>query len=107
MFEFRLRILDARERETDPNSFLGIVEGFPQVLVHATTVEQAERDLADALAEHLKRMQDHEATRLELDDYPTVRTLRVFVLASSVGDLSATTKRAKDTRVRARAPSQI
>ena len=29
MFEFRLRILDVWEREMDPPSFLGIVEGFP------------------------------------------------------------------------------
>jgi hypothetical protein len=29
VFDFRLRILDVRERDTDPFSYLGIVEGFP------------------------------------------------------------------------------
>jgi len=77
MFEIRLRILDVRERPTDPPSFLGIVEGFPDVLVHATSPEQAERDLLNAVAEHLKRLQDREATRIDWDDFPTVRSLRV------------------------------
>lgn len=73
MLEIRLRILDARERETDLPSFLGIAEGFPQVLVHATTVEQTERDLVGALERHLTRLMDHEATRIEWDDFPTIR----------------------------------
>jgi predicted RNase H-like HicB family nuclease len=77
VFEFRLRILDARESDAGPNSFLGIVEGFPEILVHATTVEQAERDLVNALSEHLRRLQDHEATRLEMDDLPTVSIIRL------------------------------
>jgi hypothetical protein len=79
MFEFRLRILDVRERDTGPPSFLGIVEGFPDVLVHATSVAQTERDLMNALSEHLKQLQDHEATRLELDDFPTVRLTRLWL----------------------------
>ena len=77
MFEFRLRILDARERDTDPFSFLGIVEGFPEILVHARTVEQAERDLVNALEGHLRGLMDQEATRLQVDDYPTVRIVRL------------------------------
>ena len=77
MFEFRLRILDARERDTDPFSFLGIVEGFPEILVHARTVEQAERDLVNALEEHLLGLMDQEATRIQLDDYPTARIVRL------------------------------
>jgi predicted RNase H-like HicB family nuclease len=80
MFEFRLRILDVRERDTDPPSFLGIVEGFPEILVHATSPEQAEKDLTNALAEHLKRLQDHEAIRLQLDDFPTVRASRSYLV---------------------------
>jgi predicted RNase H-like HicB family nuclease len=72
MFEFRLRILDVGE-----GSFLGIVEGFPEVLVHSTTVEQAERDLVNALAEHLNRLVNYDATRLELDDFPTMRLARL------------------------------
>lgn len=77
MIEFRLRILDVRGRETDPASFLGIVEGFPEILVYATTVEQAERDLVKTLEEHLNRLMDHDATRLQLDDFPTVRVVRL------------------------------
>ena len=79
MFEFRLRILDAREREGDPPSFLGIVEGFPNVLVHATSAAQAERDLVNALCEHLKGLQDREATRIDWDDFPTIRTARLYL----------------------------
>jgi hypothetical protein len=79
VFEFRLRILDGRERETDPISFLGIVEGFPEILVHATSVEQAERDLVNALEEHLKRLMDRDGTWLQLDDFPTVRAVRLHL----------------------------
>ena len=61
----------------DPPSFLGIVEGFPQILTHSTSVEQAEIDLTNALFEHLQRLQDNEATRLDLDDSPTVRVIRI------------------------------
>jgi len=78
MFEFRLRILDAREREDDRPSFLGIVEGFPQILVHAASLEHAERDLTNALAAHLSQIMNYEATRLELDDFPTVRVVRLY-----------------------------
>jgi len=77
VFEFRLRILDVRERETDPPSFLGVVEGFPEVLAHAASPERAERELVNALEEHLELLQDHGATRLELDDFPTVRSIRL------------------------------
>ena len=79
MFEFRLRILDVRERNTDPPSFLGIVEGFPEVLVHARSIGQTERDLLSALAEHLRRLQDREATRIDWDDFPTVRVVRLHL----------------------------
>ena len=80
MFEFRLRILDARERGTDPFSFLGIVEGFPEILVHARTVEQVERDLVSALEEHLQGLMDFDATRIQLDEFPTVRAQRVLLV---------------------------
>lgn len=79
MFEFRLRILDVREREGDPPSFLGIVEGFPEILAHATSAGQAEADLTSALSEHLRRLQDREATRIDWDDFPTVRSVRLYV----------------------------
>ena len=74
MFEFRLRILDVGE-----GSFLGIVEGFPDVMVHATSAAGAEADLVRALAGHLEQLQDYEATRIELDDFPTVRVVRLFL----------------------------
>ena len=79
MFEFRLRILDVREHETDPPSFLGIVEGFPEVLVHATTPGQAESVLSQALSDYLMRLQDREATRGDLDEFPTVRVVRLLL----------------------------
>ena len=79
MFEFRLRILDVRERDTDPFSFLGIVEGFPEVLVHATSPGRAETDLMGAFMEHLKRLQDREATPIDWDDFPTMRVMRLHV----------------------------
>ncbi|MGP8075650.1 MAG: hypothetical protein ACLP8Y_02795 [Thermoplasmata archaeon] len=79
MFEFRLRILDVRERHTDPPSFLGIVEGFPEILVHAASPGQAEADLTRALIDHLERLQDREATRLDLDDFPTVKVVRLYL----------------------------
>ena len=85
MIEFRLRILDARERDTDPFSFLGIVEGFPEILVHARTVEQTERDLVNALEGHLRGLMDHEATRLQLDESVTVRLVRVRMVPSVGG----------------------
>ncbi|MGP8159017.1 MAG: hypothetical protein ACLPWO_05365 [Thermoplasmata archaeon] len=77
MFEFRLRILDVGE-----GSLLGIVEGFPEVLVHATSLGQAEADLTGALADHLKRLQDLEATRIDGDDFPTVRVARIRLVLS-------------------------
>ena len=83
MLEIRLRILDVREREADPPSFIGIVEGFPQILVHATTVGQVERDLVNALEEQLPRLMDQEATRLQWDDFPTARLVRLHLVRSS------------------------
>jgi len=74
MFEFRLRVLDVGR-----GSFLGIVEGFPEVLVHATSALEAEADVTRALIDHLQRLQDHDATRLELDDFPTVRVVRLYL----------------------------
>jgi hypothetical protein len=77
MFEFRLRILDVGEgREA---AFLGIVEGFPQILVHATTSKQTEVDLVRALNDHIELLMNRTATRLELDDYPTVRVVRIYL----------------------------
>lgn len=79
MLEIRLRILDAREREADLPSFLGIAEGFPQVLTHSMSLEQAERDLVNALESHLTRLMHHEETRLQLDDFPTILQFRLLL----------------------------
>ena len=79
MLEIRLRVLDVRERETNPPSFLGIVEGFPELLSHAVTAEQCERDLVDLFEEHLKGLMNHEATRLQLDDFPTIQVVRLVL----------------------------
>lgn len=78
MFEFRLRILEA-----GPDSYLGIVEGFPAVLVHSDSANQAEADLIRALIDYLERLQDHDATRLELDDFPTVKVIRLYLSADA------------------------
>jgi hypothetical protein len=83
MFEFRLRILDVREHENEPPSFLGIVEGFPEILTHSVSLQQAEIDLVNALREHLKRLQDREATRIDWDDYPMVREVRLYLCSLS------------------------
>lgn len=74
-----MRILDVRERESDPQSFLGIVEGFPEILVHATTMERAERSLVSVLEDHLRRLMDHEATRIDWEDFPTVRVSWLYL----------------------------
>jgi len=78
VLEVRLRVFDVGEHVTDPPSLLGIIEGFPGILVQATTVEQTERYLVNAFEEHLQRRMDHEATRLPLDDFPTVSALRLL-----------------------------
>lgn len=46
-------------------------------MTHSTSIEQAEIDLTNALIEHLRRLQDYEVTRLELDDFPTVSAFRL------------------------------
>jgi predicted RNase H-like HicB family nuclease len=79
MFAFRLRILDVREHEGDSPSFLGIVDGFPEVMAHAISPERVEAELASALAEHLRRLQNRESTGIEWDDFPTIRVSRIRV----------------------------
>ena len=83
MFEIRLRVLDAREREGDAPSFLGIAEGFPQVLVHATSAAQAEADLVRAVIAHLECLKDPEATWIQADEFPTVRLTRLLLCQSA------------------------
>jgi hypothetical protein len=75
VFEFRLRVLDA-----GGGSFLGIVEGFPELLVHAASARDAEADLVRALAAHLDRLQNREATWPQFDDFPTLRAARILLM---------------------------
>jgi hypothetical protein len=96
-----------REHDTDPPSFLGIVEGFPQIMTHSTSVERAEFDLTNALVNHLERLQDRESTRIEWDDFPTVRTLRVIGIATSVGISFDATKHTTGIERRAQNPGRI
>jgi hypothetical protein len=77
MFEFRLRILEA-----GADSYLGLVEGFPQVLVHSTSASGAEAEVVRALVDFLERQKDQESTRLQLDDFPTVRVLKLTISPS-------------------------
>ncbi|MHB8352216.1 MAG: hypothetical protein ACYDFT_05985 [Thermoplasmata archaeon] len=79
MFEVRLSVLDVRERETAPPSFLGIVEGFPSVMAHAASADACEAAVVDALEDFLRRLQDDDATRLQLDEFPTVRVVRLRI----------------------------
>ena len=46
------------------------------------TIEQAERDLVNALGEHLSRLKIHEATLLQLDDLPTVTILTLYLCST-------------------------
>lgn len=78
MFEFRLRILEA-----GPRSYVGIVEGFPVVMGHGPTVGEAETDTLRALSTFLEEQPDLEATRLQLDEFPTVRVSRLRWTAPS------------------------
>jgi hypothetical protein len=75
VFEFRLRVLDV-----GGGSFLGIAEGFPELLVHAASAGDAEADLVRALVDHLDRLQNREATWPQLDDFPTVRCARILLM---------------------------
>ena len=74
MLEIRLRVL-----AYGPRQFLGIAEGYPDILTFSSTAEQAEIDLTNAVEEHLRRSMNLEGTRLDWDDYPTVRVRRLLL----------------------------
>jgi hypothetical protein len=78
VFEIRLRVLDL-----GGGSFLGITGGFPQVLEHWSSPGEVEADLLRALIDHLQRIQDLAASRLQWDDFPTVRTVRLRLSPAS------------------------
>jgi hypothetical protein len=71
VFAFRLRILDV-----GPDSYFGIVEGFPQILVDEASPSECEASLTRMLIAYLEGLKDDEVTRLQLDDFPTVRVSR-------------------------------
>jgi hypothetical protein len=77
MFEFRLRILDARDHDTEPLSYLGLVEGLPEILVQNATPDATEADLVAALGRFLDQLRRPDETRIEFDDFPTIRTVRL------------------------------
>jgi hypothetical protein len=72
MFEFRLRIL-----EVSPGQYAGIVDGFPDFLVTGTSIGQTERELIEVLIGQLQRLLNYDRHRFWLDEFPTVRFLRV------------------------------
>jgi hypothetical protein len=72
MFAFRLRIL-----EVGPDSYLGIVERFPMIMAHAESAVKCGAQLTSLLASYLEGLRDEEATRIQLDDFPTVRVARL------------------------------
>jgi len=74
VFAFRLRILDVGR-----GSYLGIVEGFPQILAHAESAGECEAQVTQILVAYLEGLKDEEATRIQLDDFPTVRTGRLHL----------------------------
>jgi predicted RNase H-like HicB family nuclease len=81
VFAFKLRILDV-----GPNSYLGIVEGFPQILAHAESTAECEAQLTRLLTAYLEGLRDEDATQLQLDDFPTVRVSRLLVLPLAGND---------------------
>jgi hypothetical protein len=74
MFEFRLRIL-----EVGPGQYAGIVDGFPDFLVTGTSITQTERDLVAVLIGQVQQLPHYDRHRFWLDEFPTVRVVRVFL----------------------------
>jgi predicted RNase H-like HicB family nuclease len=74
MLEFRIRVLDVH-----PDGFIGLVEGLPPLLAHAESAEEAEVEAVHLLEAHLERLMDRDETRIERDDFPTVRVTRLFL----------------------------
>lgn len=74
MFEFRLRIL-----EEGPNSFIGVVDEFPDFLVHGTSINEVEQDLVNVLIPQLRRLLNYEPVRYGLDELPTVRIVQLHL----------------------------
>ena len=78
MFEFRARVLQA-----GPSSFLGLVDGFPQIFTESESLAEAERDVLNALGDYLRSLEQPYAARIEQDDIPRVAVRRLYL---SLGD---------------------
>ncbi len=63
---------------------MGTIEGLPRIPTYSPSIDQAERDLVNALEGHLRGLMDQEATRLQLDEFPTMSTLRLYIWSSLV-----------------------
>jgi len=46
---------------------------------HRPTVAQAEHDFTNALASYLKRLRSREATQIDWNDFPIVRSVRLYL----------------------------
>ena len=74
MLEIRLRIL-----AYGPQKFLGIAEGFPEVLTFSKSPEAAEVDLTNAVENRLRSLMQPESSSIDWDDAPTVREVRLYL----------------------------
>jgi hypothetical protein len=78
VFAFQLRVLDV-----GPQSYLGIVEGFPMIMAHAESAGECDAQLTRMLVAYLEGLRDEEATRIEVDDLPTVRIAHLTLCLSN------------------------
>ena len=76
MFEFRLRIL-----EVSPGEYAGVVDGFPDFFVTGSSMPQVERELVVVLVEQVRRLLNYRPAPYGLDEYPTVRRIRLRLSA--------------------------
>ena len=79
MFEFRLRIL-----QVGPGEYAGVVDGFPDFLVTGTSIAETERQLVTVLVEQLRCLLNYRPMPYGLDEFPAVRSLRLFLRAACV-----------------------
>jgi hypothetical protein len=74
VLEIRLRVL-----AYGPHRFLGIAEGFPEVLVFSKSPEAVEIDLTNAVEDRIRCRMNFEVTSIDWDDFPTVRSVRLYL----------------------------
>jgi hypothetical protein len=71
---FRHRVLEA-----GPDSYLGIVDGFPEILVQAVPAQKGQADLVRGLEDYLERIQKCEDARIKHESFPTVRVAWAYL----------------------------